>query len=104
LEEVDELGELERLVLIIEHLPEEKLVRTMELERFRGRNDYPARTVWNPILAGIVDPHPTMASLRRELQRTGQLRQICGHDLWLGMKAVPTDSFDSRSLRRLMDN
>ena len=64
-EDVEELGDLERLVLIIETLPDEKLVRAMELERFRGRDDYPVRAVWNSILAGIVYQHPTIASLRR---------------------------------------
>ncbi len=103
-EEIEELGDLERLVLIIETLPDEKLVRAMELERFRGRDDYPVRAVWNSILAGIVYQHPTIASLRRELQRNAQLRQVCGFDLWLGVKAVPTNSVYSRFLRRLMNN
>jgi hypothetical protein len=102
-EDVEELGDLERLVLIIETLPDEKLVRAMELERFRGRDDYPVRAVWNSILAGIVYQHPTIASLRRELQRNAQLRQVCGFDLWLGVKAVPTNSVYSRFLRRLMN-
>ena len=102
-EDVEELGDLERLVLILETLPDEKLVRAMEQERFRGRNDYPVRAVWNSILAGIVYQHPTIASLRRELQRNAQLRQVCGFDLWSGVKAVPTDAAYSRFLRRLMD-
>lgn len=103
-EDIEELGDLERLVLILETLPDEKLVRAMEIECFRGRDDYPVRAVWNSMLAGIVYQHPTIASLRRELQRNAQLRQVCGFDLWLGVKAVPTDSVYSRFLRRLMEN
>jgi len=70
--------------------------------RFRGRDDYPVRAVWNSILAGIVYQHPTIASLRRELLRNAQLRQICGFDLWRGIQAVPTDSAYTRFLRQLM--
>jgi hypothetical protein len=103
-EEVEELGDLERLVLLLETLPDEKLVRAMEIERFRGRDDYPVRAVWNSILAGIIYQHPTIASLRRELQRNAQLRQVCGFDLWSGVEAVPSDSVYSRFLRRLMEN
>lgn len=102
--EIEELGDLERLVLILETLPDEKLVRAMEKERFRGRDDYPVRAVWNSILAGIIYQHPTAASLRRELQRNAQLRQLCGFDLWAGVEAVPTASAYSRFLRQLMKN
>ena len=50
----------------------------LEVERGQGRNDYPVRAVWNSILAGIVYQHPSVASLRRELNRNGQLRNMCG--------------------------
>ena len=100
--EVEELGDLERLLLVLESMPDEELVRTMERERFRGRDDYPVRAVWNSILAGIVYQHATIASLRRELQRNAQLRELCGFDPWQGVRAVPTDSVYSRFLHRLM--
>ncbi len=102
-EEVEELGDLERLVLVLETMPDEKLVSTMEQDRYRGRDDYPIRAVWNSILAGMVYQHPTTASLRRELQRNAQLRQVCGFDVWRGINAVPSDSAYSRFLRRLME-
>ncbi len=100
--EIEELGDLERLVLVLESMPDEKLVSVMENERYRGRNDYPVRAVWNSILAGIVYQHGSVASLRRELQRNAQLRELCGFDPCLGIKAVPTDSAYSRFLQRLM--
>lgn len=101
--DVEELGDLERLVLVLENMPDEKLVSTMEKELFRGRNDYPIRAVWNSVLAGLVYQHPTIASLRRELQRNAQLRQVCGFDLWKGLAAVPPDYVYSRFLRKLMN-
>jgi len=86
--DVEELGDLERLVLVLETMPDEKLVSTMEKDRFRGRNDYPVRAVWNAMLAGMVYQHPTVASLLRELKRNAQLREVCGFDLFLGIDAV----------------
>jgi hypothetical protein len=99
--DVEELGDLERLVLVLETMPDEKLVSTMEKDRFRGRNDYPVRAVWNAMLAGMVYQHPTVASLLRELKRNAQLREVCGFDLFLGIDAVPTQWAFSRFLKRL---
>ena len=73
-EEIEELGDLERLRLVLEHMPDEELMRILERERGRGRNRYPVRAVWNSILAGIVFQHESVESLRRELSRNGQLR------------------------------
>ena len=77
-EEIGELGDLKRLQLVMEHLPDEELMRALEKERYRGRNDYPVRGVWNSILAGIVFQHNSIASLRRELGRNAQMRELCG--------------------------
>ncbi|MDI9456433.1 MAG: transposase [Bacillota bacterium] len=77
-EEIEGLGDLDRLRLVLEHVPDEKLMLKLEFERGRGRDDYPVRAVWNSILAGIVFQHPSIAALRRELNRNGQLRAMCG--------------------------
>ena len=73
--DVEELGDLERLELILRHLPDEPLMQAMERQRGNGRNEYSIRAVWNSILAGIVFGHPSIASLRRELLRNAQLRR-----------------------------
>ncbi len=85
-EEIEGLGDLERLRLVLEHMPDEKLMRRLELKRGQGRDDYPLRAVWNSVLAGIVYQHPSVESLRRELNRNGQLRAMCG---FKGDKAPP---------------
>ena len=41
--EIDDLGDLERLCLLLEHLPDEELMLTLEEHRGRGRDDYPVR-------------------------------------------------------------
>ena len=100
--EVDELGDLQRLLLVLNYLPDEELMKKLEQERGRGRDDYPIRAVWNSILAGVVYQHPSIESLRRELKRNAQLREVCGFDLWLGELAVPPAYVYTRFCRKLM--
>jgi len=76
--EIEELGDLERLRLVLEYMPDEELMRQLEQERYKGRDDYPVRAMWNSILAGIVFQHETIEKLRRELARNGQLQEMCG--------------------------
>jgi len=76
--EIENLGDLERLNLVLKYMPDEELMRELEKERRNGRDDYPVRAMWNSILAGIVYQHPSIESLRRELLRNGQLRFMCG--------------------------
>ena len=100
--EIDELGDLQRLLLVINYMPDEELMKKLELLRGKGRNDYPVRAVWNSILAGIVYQHPSIESLRRELSRNAQLRQVCGFDLFLGEQVVPPAYVYSRYCSKLM--
>lgn len=76
--EIENLGDLERLRLVIEYMPDEELMDKLERERKNGRDDYPVRAMWNSILAGVVFGHISIESLRRELSRNGQLRLMCG--------------------------
>jgi transposase len=101
--EIEDLGDLERLKLIIDHMPDEKLMQFLEKIRYKGRNDYPIRAVWNSILAGIVYQHESTASLMRELKRNIQLREICGFSTLKGVAAIPTKSAYSRFLNCLLN-
>jgi hypothetical protein len=74
--EIEELGDLERLDMVLKNMPDEELMKELEKQRGKGRDDYPVRAIWNSILAGVVYEHKSIASLRRELKRNGQLRQI----------------------------
>ncbi len=99
--EIENLADLERFSLLIKHLPDEELMGTLENRRDNGRNDYPVRAIWNSILAGIVYQHPSIESLRRELMRNAQLRELCGFDLLKGIKAVPSSNAYSNFLKLL---
>ena len=57
--------------------------------------------MWNSIIAGVMFQHKSVESLRRELKRNGQLRDICGFDILLGLAAVPTSSSYTRFLKNL---
>ena len=102
--EIEELGDLDRLRLVIEYLPDERLMRILEEERGKGRDDYPVRAVWNTIVGGVVFEHKSVATLRRELQRNGQLREVCGLELGKGLDAVPPSWVYSRFLKRLIEH
>lgn len=79
-EDVDNIGDLIRLKYVIESLPDEPLMRKLEKERAKGRDDFPVRAMWNSLMAMIVFQHNSIESLRRELSRNGQLRDVCGFD------------------------
>ena len=96
-EEIEELGDLERLRLVIEYMPDEQLMRVLEKERGKGRDDDPIRAMWNALLAGIVFQHDSDAKLLRELARNGQLRSLCGFN-----GKVPTPWAFSRFLHKVL--
>jgi len=43
--DLEELGDLDRLRLVIEYLPDDKLMAILEKERRNDRADYPVRAV-----------------------------------------------------------
>lgn len=100
-DEVEAASDLDRLRVLLEALPDEDLMRTLEAERKGRRDEYPLRAVWNSVLAGIVFQHVSVESLRRELQRNAQLRQACGFDVFRGALAVPPEWVYTRFLRKL---
>ena len=55
--EVEAKSDLERLMLVLEYLPDEGLMQKLEEQRKGGRDDYPIRPVWNSVLAGVVYQH-----------------------------------------------
>lgn len=97
--DIEILGDLERLQLILRNLPDEQLIRKLEAERGRGRDDYPVRAMWNGLLAGLIYQHRSTASLIRELNRNVQLRYLCG---FTGLTKVPKAWNYSRFMVQLL--
>lgn len=101
---LSDLGDLKRLQLVLENLPDEDLVCALEQVRGKtGRNDYPVRMMWNLFVAGIIFQHPSVASLLRELSRNHQLRWVVsgGH---MTAATIPTEDAMSRFSKRLMEH
>lgn len=74
----ENLGDLERLQRVIRYMPDEKLIRKLEKNRGKGRNEWPVAAMWNSLIASFIFDHDSIASLIRELNRNSQLRTICG--------------------------
>lgn len=76
--QIEELGDLERLKLVIDNAPDNKIIYKLKKLRGKGRNDWPVEAMWNAFLSSFVFQHPTIEALLRELSRNSQLRKICG--------------------------
>ena len=44
----------DRLVMVLEALPAERLIAALEKERWTGRKGYSARGLWSAFIAGIL--------------------------------------------------
>ncbi len=77
-EEIEILGDLERCKLLIDNVPDEKIVNKLLEIRGKGRNDYPIIPLWNSILIMPLIECSTVEQLRRELSRNSDLRKLCG--------------------------
>src|SRR3972149_4213060 len=64
---------------------------------------FPSNIMWNALLSGVVFQHRSAASLLRELNRNGELRQICGFDPLLGAAAVPNEYNMSLFVRNVIE-
>ena len=93
--DVEQLPELRRLELVLEALPDEELVSSLEATRGRGRDDYPVRAMWRAVVAGVVFGHRSTASLVRELGRNPALLAVCGFE------ALPRQSRPRRCVERV---
>ncbi len=103
--EIEILGDLERCKLLIENVPDEKIINKLLEIRGKGRNDYPVIPVWNSLLIMPLLECSTAEQLRRELSRNRDLRKICGfndYDYFFGKnKLVPPSKAYTNMLKNL---
>ncbi len=101
--DVENLGDLKRLELVLENIPDDELIAKLREERGKGRNDYPIHAIWNSIIAGVVFQHNSIESLRRELLRNDRLRYICGFNPIIPAEVVVPKSYNyTRFLKKLL--
>jgi len=67
-----------RLLLVLDALDDDKLIRKLESERKGRRNRYPVRMLWQSLIAAKVYGIPTVNGLIRELSRNESLRKVIG--------------------------
>jgi hypothetical protein len=101
-EHIEAASDLDRLTMVLNAIPDEHLMQRLEAERKGRRDDYPIRAVWNSVLAGVIFQHESIESLRRELSRNGQLRDICGLVPYKGGATVPPSWVYTRFLGKLV--
>lgn len=75
---VEAKTDLDRLKLVLQNQPDEKLMVALEARRGHGQDRYPVRPMWNAVVAGVVFQHQSIELLRRELGRNPSLMQCCG--------------------------
>lgn len=75
---VEARSDLDRLVLVRDHLPDERIVQYLEVMRGRGRDDDPVRAMWNARLAAVVFQHPSPEAMLRERSRNPARLSACG--------------------------
>ena len=95
----DNLGELERIKLILENIPDEKLLDALRKERDgKGRElDEPVEALLNIYWAKRIIEHQKMSQMLRELDRNSQLRKICG----LQKDKAPSKYIMTRFMKKL---
>lgn len=63
---------------LLELLPDERLLRTLQAYRGRGRNDYPPHVLWRVHVVRYLLRHTTMEACLAELGRNPALRRAVG--------------------------
>ena len=100
-DEIEASPEILRLARVLDALPDQPIIAALIKQHRKKRNDYPVEAVWNSLIAGIVFGHASVESLRRELKRNAELREVCGFNPLLRDGAVPPAPVYSRFLAKL---
>src|SRR4030067_388860 len=93
---IDDKGN-DRLIIILEALPSEKLIATFERERWTGRKGHPIRGMWSALFAGVLGGCKTLADVPRLLKRDKEVRMICG----FSKDKIPDEDAFGRFVRKL---
>lgn len=92
------LDESDRLVLVLQTINAESLLRALQGEDDVGRTGYHARVLWAALIAGVVYRIPSVAELRRNLLSNPYLRFVCG---MTSAANVPSEATFSRFLTEM---
>lgn len=94
----DNLGDLERVKLILDNIPDEQLLETIRKDKgVKGRKGIALEVLINIYWSKKILQHRTMEQMLRELRRNSQLRKICG----LQNEEVPSKYVMTRFMKKL---
>ena len=68
----------DRLVMVLEALPAEKLILTLERDRRTGRKGHAIRDMWPALIAGLLYECHSLAQVARLLSRNKDVRMVRG--------------------------
>lgn len=67
---------LKTIKQLLDIIPDDKLLVSLEEARGKGRNDYSLRTLWGVLVLSIALRHPTIEACLAELRRNESLRKL----------------------------
>jgi hypothetical protein len=89
---------LKTIQRLLEVIPDDALVNSLQAARGKGRDDVPVRVAWGVLVLSVALRHPTIEACLGELRRNESLRKLIGIE---SEDAVPRKWNLSRFLDRL---
>ncbi len=68
----------DRLTMILEAIPAERLIAALERDHWTGRKGYSVRGMWSALIAGVLYQCESVAAVARLLERDKDVRMVCG--------------------------
>lgn len=88
----------DRLTLVLEALPAEKLLIAVENEHWTGRKGYSVRGMWSALIAGVLYQCSSIADVIRLLSRDKDTRMVCGFT----RDTLPSEDAFGRFVKKLI--
>lgn len=90
----------DRLAMVLEALPAEKLILALEKEHWTGRKGYSVRGMWSALIAGILYQCHSISEVLRLLKRDKDTRIVCG----FSKDNIPSQDALGRFLKKLVEH
>lgn len=97
-DDLEDSPTLKTIKQLLDILPDETLVNSLQQARGKGRGDYPVQVLWRTLVLSIALRHPTIEHCLAELRRNESLRRLIGIE---DEDSVPNKWNLSRFLDRL---
>jgi hypothetical protein len=75
---LDDSPTLKTIQQLLEIIPDQALLQSLENARGKGRDDYPVRMLWGVVVLAAALRHPSLEHCLAELRRNESLRKLIG--------------------------